>query len=49
MLEMSKKDILPAASKYANKLAETIGLKKAACGMVFTKVIDCYSSFTEEL
>ena len=32
MLEMAKKDILPAASKYANKLAETIGLKKAACG-----------------
>ena len=31
MLEMSKKDILPAASKYATKLAETIGLKKAAC------------------
>ncbi|MCR4712962.1 MAG: glutamine synthetase III, partial [Treponemataceae bacterium] len=32
MLEMAKKFILPAASKYANKLAETIGLKKAACG-----------------
>ena len=32
MLEMAKKNILPAASKYANKLAETIGLKKAACG-----------------
>ena len=32
MLEMAKKDILPTASKYANKLAETIGLKKAACG-----------------
>ena len=32
MLEMSKKNILPAASKYASKLAETIGLKKAACG-----------------
>ena len=31
MLEMAKKDILPTASKYANKLAETIGLKKAAC------------------
>ena len=31
-LEMAKKDILPTASKYANKLAETIGLKKAACG-----------------
>ena len=32
MLEMAKKFILPVASKYANKLAETIGLKKAACG-----------------
>ena len=32
MLEMANKFILPAASKYANKLAETIGLKKAACG-----------------
>ena len=32
MLEMAKKNILPAASKYANCLAETIGLKKAACG-----------------
>ena len=32
MLEMAKKDILPTASKYANKLAQTIGLKKAACG-----------------
>ena len=32
MLEMAKKNILPTASKYANKLAETIGLKKAACG-----------------
>ena len=31
MLEMAKKFILPVASKYANKLAETIGLKKAAC------------------
>ena len=30
MLEMAKKDILPAASKYASKLAETIELKKAA-------------------
>ena len=32
MLEMAKKNILPAASKYANELAQTIGLKKAACG-----------------
>ena len=31
MLEMAKKDILPAASKYANKLAETISIKKTAC------------------
>ncbi|MBR4004797.1 MAG: glutamine synthetase type III, partial [Treponema sp.] len=32
MLEMANKFILPTASKYANKLAETIGLKKTACG-----------------
>ena len=31
MLEMAKKDILPCASKYSSKLAQTIGLKKAAC------------------
>ena len=31
MLEMAKKNILPCASKYASKLAQTIGLKKAAC------------------
>ncbi len=31
MLEMAKKNILPAASKYANKLAQTINLKKEAC------------------
>ncbi len=41
MLEMAKKDILPAASKYANKLAETIGLKKAACG-------DCDATYESE-
>mgnify|MGYP002856113401 CR=1 FL=1 len=32
MLEMAKKNILPAASKYANELAQTINLKKAAFG-----------------
>ena len=42
MLEMSKKDILPAASKYANKLAETIGLKKAACG-------ECDTTYESEM
>ncbi len=31
MLEMAKKDILPAASKFASKLAETISLKKTVC------------------
>ena len=31
MLEMAKKNILACASKYATKLAQTIGLKKAAC------------------
>ena len=30
MLEMAKKNILPAASTYANSLAQTISLKKAA-------------------
>nr|MCR4626704.1 glutamine synthetase type III [Treponema sp.] len=42
MLEMAKKDILPAASKYATKLAETIGLKKAACG-------ECDVSYESEM
>ena len=31
MLEMAKKNILPCASKYASKLAQTIGAKKLAC------------------
>ncbi len=31
MLEMAKKDILPCASAFANKLAKTLELKKAAC------------------
>ncbi len=42
MLEMAKKDILPAASKYANKLAETIGLKKSVCA-------ECDSSYESEM
>lgn len=42
MLEMAKKDILPAASKYANELAQTIGLKKAACG-------ECDTSYEAEM
>lgn len=32
MLDMAKKLYLPAASKYAKELAETVSLKKAACG-----------------
>ena len=42
MLEMAKKDILPAASKYANKLAETIGLKKSVCS-------ECDASYESEM
>ena len=42
MLEMAKKDILPCASKYAAKLAETINLKKAACG-------DCDATYESEM
>ena len=42
MLEMSKKDILPCASKYATSLAQTIGLKKAACG-------DCDASYEGDM
>ena len=42
MLEMAKKDILPCASKYAAKLAETINLKKAACG-------DCDATYEGEM
>ena len=42
MLEMAKKNILPAASKYANKLAETIGLKKSVCA-------ECDSSYESEM
>ncbi len=42
MLEMAKKDILPTASKYATKLAETIGLKKAACG-------ECDTTYESEM
>ena len=39
---MAKKDILPCASKYAAKLAETINLKKAACG-------DCDATYESEM
>ncbi|MBR3815014.1 MAG: glutamine synthetase III [Spirochaetaceae bacterium] len=42
MLEMAKKDILPCASKYAAKLAETINLKKAACG-------ECDATYESEM
>ena len=31
MLDMAKKDILPAVSAYAGKLAETMGAKRAVC------------------
>ncbi len=31
MLDMARKDILPAGSKFAGQLAETISAKKAAC------------------
>ncbi|MBQ3965933.1 MAG: glutamine synthetase type III, partial [Treponema sp.] len=42
MLEMSKKDILPSASRYAQNLAQTIGLKKAALG-------DCDAVYEEDM
>ena len=42
MLEMAKKDILPAASKYANKLAQTISLKKSVCS-------ECDASYESEM
>ena len=39
---MAKKNILPCASKYASKLAQTIGAKKLACG-----ICDC--TYEEEM
>ncbi len=42
MLEMTKKDILPCASTYAKKLAETIGLKKSACP-------DCDTTYEDDM
>ena len=42
MLEMAKKNILPCASKYASKLAQTIGAKKSACG-------ECDCTYEEQM